>query len=75
VGPEVIKPTTHGLRVRPSNSTLGQSKAIYPQAAVRPNLFGMDLTQLSFIFPVPKLFGKSNSSKESINKNDVTITK
>jgi hypothetical protein len=57
VGPEVFKPNTHGLRVRPSNSTLGQSKAIYPQAAVRPDLFEVDLTQLSF-FPVPKFVGE-----------------
>jgi hypothetical protein len=57
VGPVGIEPTTHRLKVRPSKTTLCQSNPIYPQIAIRSNLFGMGLTQPRFIYPVRNLFG------------------
>jgi len=57
VGPVGIEPTTHRLKVRHSKTTLCQSNPIYPEVAIRPNLFGMGLTQPRFIYPVRKLFG------------------
>jgi hypothetical protein len=56
-GSTTAEPTTHRLKVRPSQIALCQSNPIYPQVAIRSNLFGMGLGQPIFIYPVRELFG------------------
>jgi hypothetical protein len=68
VGPVGIEPTTHRLKVRPRQTALYKSNSVYPQVAIRPNLFGIGLTQPIFIFPIRELFEVSSVILEEINE-------